>query len=165
VYFAFIFHRRPISSHCYAIIFRVCFVFCSCHLLWFHQLLNLLGITHSCFGVFLTENPAVLWLGLKHLLPPVEVSVELHCCWLALCCQRTPPRATQRAGGQVSAGCSAELQAALPNPELCLFPSFCSASLGELLRNNSCILGLPGLWFSRTRQDKERSLPSFLLRL
>ena len=109
-----------IPSHFYAIIFRVCFVFCSCHLLWFHQLLNLLGITHSCFGVFLIENPAVLWLGLKHFLPSVEVSVEFHCCWLALCCQGTPPRATRNAGEQVNckafcggAGCSLKLRALL----------------------------------------------------
>lgn len=41
-----------IPSHRYASISCVCFVFCSCHLLWFHRLLNLLGITHRGFGCF-----------------------------------------------------------------------------------------------------------------
>lgn len=41
-----------IPFHFYAINFYVCFVFCSCHLLWFPQLLNLLGITQPFGGVF-----------------------------------------------------------------------------------------------------------------
>lgn len=97
-----VFISDTIPSHFYAINFHVCFVFCSCHLLWFPQLLNLLGITHSCLGVFLIENPAVLWLGLKHLLTSAEVSVEFR--W-----QGTPTRATRRDGeqadGKVSQNC------------------------------------------------------------
>lgn len=42
-----------IPSHFYAVIFRVCFVFCSCHLPWFHQLLNLIGQNSELvWGVF-----------------------------------------------------------------------------------------------------------------
>lgn len=73
-------------SHFYVVIFFcVCFVLCSCHLQWFYQLLNLLGITPSCFGVFLIANPAVLWLGLKHFFTSLEVSVEYQCCLPAFC--------------------------------------------------------------------------------
>lgn len=160
-----------IPSHFYAINFHVCFVFCSCHLLWFPQLLNLLGITHSRLGVFLIENPAVLWLGLKHFLPSAKVSVEFPCCWQVLCCRGTPPRAAQRDGDQVDG--KAFHRAALLNPELCFFSSFCPLSFfllslvlsSSLLRKNLCILWLLGLWFSWTRQDKARSFSSFLLRL
>lgn len=115
-----VFVSDTIPCHFYAINFHVCFVFCSCHLLWFPQLLNLLGITHSCLGMFLIENPAVLWLGLKHFLPSAEVSVEFPCFCLVLCCQATPPRAIQRNGEQAdgkafdrAAGCSCEPRALL----------------------------------------------------
>lgn len=84
--FHFIFHHRHYSfSFLCHHFFCVCFVFCSCHLLWFHLLLNLLGITQSCFGVFLIKKTEVLWLRLKHFLTSVEVSVEFHCCWLDFC--------------------------------------------------------------------------------
>lgn len=100
--FYFIFHHR-----CYSFLtfmrsfFCVCFVFCSCHLQWFYQWLNLLGITHSCFGVFLIANSAVLWLGLKRFFTSAEVSVEFQCCWPDFC----------------------KLQVAFSNPDACFFPS------------------------------------------
>lgn len=138
-----VFISDTIPLHFYAINFHVCFVFCSCHLLWFPQLLNVLGITHSCLGVFLIENPAVPWLGLKHFLPSAEVSVEFPCCWQVLCCQGTPPRATPRDGEQVdgkafqrAAGCSLEPRA--------LLLSFFLSSL--LLPPLSLLSSLPPCW-------------------
>lgn len=137
-----VFISDTIPLHFYATDFHVCFVFCSCHLLWFPRLLNVLGITHSCLGVFLIENPAVLWLGLKHFLPSAEVSVEFPCCWQVLCCQGIPPRATQRRESKRrKARPFKELQAALLNPELCYFPSFCPLSF--FLLSLSCPFFLP----------------------
>lgn len=142
-----IFIPDTIPSHFYAINFLVCFVFCSCYLLWFPQILNLLGRTHS-LGVFLIEKPAVLWLGLKLFLPSAAVSVEFPCCWQVLCCQGTPPRAAQRYGEQVdgkalhrTAVCSPEPRPLRPSfRHLSLFLLSPSCPSSCLQRNNSCVL-------------------------
>lgn len=140
------FHHR-----CYSFLtfmqsfFCICFVFCSCHLQWFYQLLNLLGITHSCFGVFLIENPAVLWLGLKHFFTSLEVSVQFQCCWPAFC------KAFHRAAGCV-----------LKSRHLLLsffLTCHCAGGIEEQ------VLWSLGLWFSWMRQVKESSLLSFWLHL
>lgn len=147
-----------IPSHFYAVIFRVCFVFCSCHLPWFHQLLKLIGQnSEPVWGVFNRKPSSALVRA--------ETLSALRCIERRV--SRLPGSSwgSTRRSERARCGALAEPQPARSNPELCSFPSCCPVSSGELLRNDSRVLGLLGLRFSRTRRDQERSSPFLLLRL